>query len=91
MRRNYGNNLYYENFGKRNSLITNPLGHPAPAQFHYYMMTRIKFKSAAEAENVAGKLPIACKWYIRKDQTTDAYLEIPESYLEYVERYLLKK
>lgn len=54
------------------------------------MHVRIKFKSAAEAEEAASKLPIACKWSILKDQTTDAYLEIPEDYEDYFNRYLKK-
>jgi len=52
------------------------------------MQVRIKYKSAAEAERAAEKLPIACKWRIVKDRTTDAYLEVPESYEDYVMRYL---
>lgn len=53
------------------------------------MLARIKFKSAAEAEEAASKLPIACEWRIVKDRTTDAYLEVPECYEDYVMRYLL--
>ena len=49
------------------------------------MQVRIKYKSVAEAERAANKLPIACKWRIVKDRTTDAYLEVPE---DYVMRYL---
>lgn len=54
------------------------------------MQVRIKFKSAAAAEIAASKLPIAIqdKWRIVKDRTTDAYLEIPEAYEDYVNRYL---
>ena len=52
------------------------------------MQVRIKYKSAAEAERAANKLPIACKWRIVKDRTTDAYLEVPEDYEDYVMRYL---
>ena len=52
------------------------------------MFIRIKYKSAADAENAAMKLPIACKWYIRRDYTSDAYLEVPESYEDYVLKYL---
>lgn len=55
------------------------------------MQVRIKYKSAAEAERAAEKLPIACKWRIVKDRTTDAYLEVPESYEDYVIRYLAPK
>lgn len=52
------------------------------------MNVRIKYKSAAEAEQAAAKLPIACKWSIVKDCTTDAYLEVPSDYEDYVMRYL---
>lgn len=52
------------------------------------MNVRIKYKSAAEAERAAEKLPVACKWRIVKDRTTDAYLEVPEDYEDYVMRYL---
>lgn len=52
------------------------------------MNVRIIYKSAAEAEQAAAKLPIACKWRIVKDFTTDAYLEVPEVYEDYVMRYL---
>lgn len=52
------------------------------------MYVRIKYKSAAEAERAAEKLPVACKWSIVKDLTTDAYLEVPEDYEDYVMRYL---
>lgn len=54
------------------------------------MHVRFKFKSAAEAERVAEKLPVACKWQILRDRTTDAYLEVPEEYEDYIVRYLLK-
>ena len=55
------------------------------------MYVRFKFKSAAEAENVAEKLPAACNWNILRDRTSDAYLEVPEDYEDYIERYLLNK
>lgn len=55
------------------------------------MYVRFKFKSAAEAENVALKLPVACNWDILRDRTSDAYLEVPEEYEDYIERYLIKK
>lgn len=55
------------------------------------MYVRIKYKSAAEAEAAANKLPIACNWHILKDRTTDAYLEVPEDYEDYVMRYLPPK
>lgn len=56
---------------------------------HNIMQVRIKFKSAADAEKVAEKLPVNCSYRILKDRTSDAYLEIPESYEDYVERYLI--
>ncbi|MDD6017195.1 MAG: hypothetical protein PUC18_13140 [Prevotellaceae bacterium] len=52
------------------------------------MQVRIKYKSAAEAERAAEKLPVACKWRIVRDRTTDAYLKVPEDYEDYVMRYL---
>ena len=52
------------------------------------MFTRIKYPSAAAAERAAEKLPVDVKWYIRKDRTTDAYLEVPEDWEDYVLRYL---
>ena len=55
------------------------------------MQVRIKYKSAAAAEAAALKLPVSCKWSIVKDYTTDAYLEVPESYEDYVLRYLNPK
>lgn len=55
------------------------------------MYVRIKYKSLAEAEAAAMKLPVSCDWSIRRDCTSDAYLEIPESYEEYVMRYLPPK
>lgn len=54
------------------------------------MNVRFRFKTAAAAEEVARKLPIACKWSILRDFTTDAYLEVSEDYEDYVERYLYK-
>lgn len=54
------------------------------------MHVRFKFKTAAEAERVAEKLPVSCEWKILRDRTTDAYLEVPEYYEDYIERYLLK-
>lgn len=53
------------------------------------MQVRIKFKSAADAERIAERLPASCSYNILKDKTTDAYLEIPEKYEDYVNRYLL--
>lgn len=55
------------------------------------MYVRIKYKSAAAAEEAANKLPIGCDWNIVKDRTPNAYLEIPESYEDYVLRYLNPK
>lgn len=55
------------------------------------MMVRFKFKSAADAERAAMLLPIACKWCILRDCTSDAYLEVPEDYEDYVNRYIVKK
>ena len=52
------------------------------------MMSRIKYPSAAAAERAAEKLPTRVKWSIRKDRTSDAYLEIPEDWEDYVLRYL---
>lgn len=52
------------------------------------MFARIKYPSAAAAERAAEKLPVVVKWYIRKDRTTDAYLEVPEDWEDYVLRYL---
>ena len=55
------------------------------------MNVRIKYKTAAEAEQAAEKLPVACSYRIVKDRTTDAYLEVPEEYEDYVMRYLPPK
>lgn len=52
------------------------------------MYIRIKYKSAKAAEDAASKLPIACDCRIVKDRTTDAYLEVPEIYEDYIFRYL---
>lgn len=52
------------------------------------MVTRIKYPSAAAAERAAEKLPVSVKWSILKDRTTDAYLEVPEDWEDYVMRYL---
>lgn len=52
------------------------------------MNVRFRFKSAALAEAAASKLPIACKWQLVKDQTTDAYLEFSDEYEDYFEKYL---
>lgn len=55
------------------------------------MFIRIKYKSAKAAEEAAQKLPIACDWRILRDRTTDAYLEVPESYEDYIFKYLNPK
>lgn len=55
------------------------------------MFIRIKYKSAKAAEQAASKLPISCDWRILKDRTTDAYLEVPESYEDYILSYLNPK
>lgn len=55
------------------------------------MDVRIKYKSAAAAEKAADKLPVACNYRIVKDRTTDAYLQVPEDYEDYVMRYLNPK
>ena len=55
------------------------------------MDVRIKYKSASAAEDAARKLPIACRWMIVKDRTSDAYLQVPEDYEDYVMRYLNPK
>lgn len=55
------------------------------------MNVRIEYKSAADAEKAAERLPIACNYRIVKDRTTDAYLEVPEDYEDYVMRYLNPK
>lgn len=52
------------------------------------MKVQFRFKSARLAENAAAKLPVACDWSIVRDRTSDAYLEIPEDYEDYFERYL---
>ena len=36
-------------------------------------------------------LPIACNWSILRDCTSDAYLEVPEDYEDYVNRYIVKE
>ena len=52
------------------------------------MDVRIKYKSAKAAQDAASKLPIACRFLIVTDKTTDCYLQIPEKYEDYVMRYL---
>lgn len=55
------------------------------------MHVRIKYKSAAAAERAAELLPTGCDYLIVKDRTSDAYLEVPESYEDYILRYLNPK
>ena len=55
------------------------------------MQVRFKFKDLATLQKVAEKLPIDCKWTLLTDRTTDVYLEVPEDYEDYIERYLLPK
>ena len=52
------------------------------------MDVRIKYKSAAAAETAASRLPLACPYHIVKDRTSDAYLQVPEDYEDYVIHYL---
>lgn len=53
------------------------------------MQVRFKFKDLATLQSVAEKLPVDCKWELLTDRTTDVYLEVPEEYEDYIERYLL--
>lgn len=55
------------------------------------MQVRFKFRSTAAAEDVALKLPVACKWSLLRDCTSDVYLEVPECYENYVSKYLLNQ
>lgn len=55
------------------------------------MHVRFKFKDLTALQKVAEKLPIGCKWNLVTDRTTDVYLEVPEQYEDYIERYLLKR
>lgn len=52
------------------------------------MNVRFRFKSAAAAEEAAGRLPVGCNWKILRDCTHDAYLEVSEDCENYVEKYL---
>lgn len=52
------------------------------------MQVRIKYRSASDAEKAASKLPVGCDFRILKDRTSDAYLEVPEVYEDYIMRYL---
>ena len=55
------------------------------------MHVRFKFKDLTALQNVAEKLPTDCKWNLLTDRTTDVYLEVPEEYEDYIERYLINK
>lgn len=48
------------------------------------MNTRFRFGTASDAEKIARLLPAGCYWCILRDCTTDAYLEFPEAYEDYV-------
>lgn len=52
------------------------------------MMVRFKFPSVIDAERAAALLPADCKWSILRDCTTNAYLEIPETFEEFIESYI---
>jgi hypothetical protein len=52
------------------------------------MDVRIKYRSAAAAERAAELLPCECRWCVVRDKTSDAYLQVPASYEDYVMRYL---
>lgn len=52
------------------------------------MNVRFRFKCAKLALECKGKLPIGVKSRIVTDRTTDVYLEIPEDYESYFNRYL---
>lgn len=55
------------------------------------MQVRFKFSSVEAAQNACSKLPIRCEGRVLTDRTHYAYLEVPEAYGDYVERYLLEK
>lgn len=55
------------------------------------MDVRIKYKSAVAAKDAASKLPVSCRYMIVKDRTSDAYLQVPEDYEDYVMNYLNPK
>lgn len=55
------------------------------------MMVRFKYSSREAAEHARQKLPISCEGRVLTDRTKNAYLEVPESYEDYVERYLTEK
>lgn len=52
------------------------------------MDVRFKYKSAAAAEEAARRLPASCRYMIVKDRTSEAYLQVPEDYEDYVMKYL---
>lgn len=55
------------------------------------MDVRFKYNSVAAAKDAARKLPASCRYMIVKDLTTDAYLQVPEDYEDYVMKYLNPK
>lgn len=55
------------------------------------MQVRFEFKSFAEAQKVADKLPLRCNYQILTDRTKHAYLEVNEKYEEYIEKHLIPK
>lgn len=55
------------------------------------MDVRFKYNSVAAAKDAASKLPASCRYMIVKDLTTDAYLQVPEDYEDYVMKYLNPK
>lgn len=55
------------------------------------MDVRFKYNSVAAAKDAASKLPSSCRYMIVKDLTTDAYLQVPEDYEDYVMKYLNPK
>ena len=55
------------------------------------MDVRIKYTSAAAAEKAASKLSVACRYRIVKDMTSDAYLQVPQDFEDYVMTYLNPK
>lgn len=52
------------------------------------MNVRFRFKNAGLAASVMEKLPCDCVARIVRDLTADVYLEVPENYEDYIERYL---
>lgn len=52
------------------------------------MKARFRFKDWGKAQRMVNVLPIACKYTIISDRTTDIYIEVDEKYADYIERYL---